>query len=199
MADFTFQKVSLDQYLKDWKKLYLNNSDEESFNQIKDRVAQIWEDIKLPERSTEDSAGYDFYSPFRFILNAGTNIIIPTGIKFKAERNDIVLLCMPRSSMGFKHGIRLTNTIGVIDADYQYAENEGHIMMNLHMDGKMMPLRMQFSGDDLYTRDDVHIFSNTRVTIEKGDKYIQGIVVNYFTDGTIVINERTGGLGSTGN
>ena len=40
-----------------------------------------YEDIKLPERSTKHSAGYDFISPFDFELNPGETIKVPSGIK----------------------------------------------------------------------------------------------------------------------
>ena len=39
------------------------------------------------------------------------------------------MLIVPRSSTGIKLGLRLLNTIGIIDADYYLADNEGHIML----------------------------------------------------------------------
>ena len=46
---------------------------------------------------------------------------------------DRVLLLMPRSSLGFKYGIRLSNTVGVIDADYADSDNEGHIIISMEI------------------------------------------------------------------
>ena len=42
-----------------------------------------------------------------------------------------VLVLFPRSSLGFRHGVRLSNTAGIIDSDYAFAKNEGHIMVKL--------------------------------------------------------------------
>ncbi|MBR6796340.1 MAG: deoxyuridine 5'-triphosphate nucleotidohydrolase, partial [Clostridia bacterium] len=42
-----------------------------------------------------------------------------------------VLKIYPRSGLGFKLGLRLMNTVGIIDGDYYYSSNEGHIMIKL--------------------------------------------------------------------
>ena len=42
-----------------------------------------------------------------------------------------VLLLFPRSSLGFKYRMGLDNTIGVIDSDYYYSDNEGHIILKI--------------------------------------------------------------------
>ncbi|MFQ9801334.1 MAG: hypothetical protein ACLR23_23245 [Clostridia bacterium] len=36
-----------------------------------------------------------------------------------------------RSSLGFKYGVRLVNSVAVIDADYAWADNEGHLKIDL--------------------------------------------------------------------
>ena len=38
-----------------------------------------------------------------------------------------VLKCYPRSGLGFKFRPQLNNTVGDIDSDYFYSDNEGHI------------------------------------------------------------------------
>ena len=35
----------------------------------------------------------------------------------------------PRSGQGFKYGIKLANTVGIIDSDYYHSDNEGHIFI----------------------------------------------------------------------
>ena len=92
----------------------------------KDEAKKIYEDIKLPLRATKYSAGYDFYAPFDFTLKPGETIKIPTGIRAKM-REDYALFLLPRSGLGFKYRLQLNNTIGLIDADYFYSDNEGHI------------------------------------------------------------------------
>lgn len=132
-------------------------------------------DIPLPRRATAGSAGYDFTSPVTVTVPAGGSILIPTGIR--AEMNpDWVLLIFPRSSLGFKYGIRLSNTVGVIDSDYAHAKNEGHIMVKLS------------NGSE---RD---------VTVLKGDRFCQGVFLPYgmAEEEGPVSEDRTGGFGSTG-
>ena len=99
--------------------------------QIKDHVTPI----KLPTRGTSQSAGYDCYSPIDFTLEPGEDIKIPTGIKAYMQAGD-VLKAYPRSGQGFKHFLRLANTVGVVDGDYYNNEgNEGHIWVKLRNEG----------------------------------------------------------------
>jgi dUTP pyrophosphatase len=86
-----------------------------------------------------------------------------------------VLMLFPRSSLGFRHALRLSNTVGVIDSDYAFAKNEGHIMVKLRN-----PL-------------------GEAVTIGRGERFCQGVFLPYGTaeeDGDLA--ERSGGMGSTG-
>jgi dUTP pyrophosphatase len=140
-------------------------------------LTQEYEDIKLPKRATKHSAGYDFYSPFSFTLEVGETIKIPTGIRVMLDDNK-VLKCYPRSSLGFKYKVQLNNTVGIIDADYYYSDNEGHIFFKLTNDGT------QSEGKVL--------------SVNKGEAIVQGIIEQYFItvdDDTTDI--RNGGFGST--
>lgn len=133
-----------------------------------------YEDIKLPERSTVGSAGYDFYAPYDFDIPAGESLMIWTGVKCYMEAGDVLLL-MPRSSMG-RYGIRFSNTIGVIDESYvDNPTNEGEMGLPFINNG------------------------NATWEVKKGDKIAQGIFTKYLvTDDDNVTAERTGGFGSTG-
>ena len=134
-----------------------------------------YDDIKLPQRATSGSAGYDFYSTMSFRLQPGESILIPTGIR--CHMNDgWVLMLYPRSGLGFKYQIRLANSVGVCDADYYFSDNEGHIM-----------LKLVNGGDKI-------------VTIESGQGIAQGIFVQYgITTDDNVTAVRNGGFGSTDN
>ena len=132
------------------------------------------EEIPLPRRATAGSAGYDFVSPVEAILAPGEARVIPTGIRAEME-SGWVLLLFPRSGLGFKYGIRLSNTVGVIDSDYAYAENEGHILVKLHNP------------------------SDRPVTIGRGDRFCQGVFLPYGTaEEEAATTARRGGMGSTG-
>lgn len=122
-----FEKVSFEQYKKDFKDTFDNYSDEQ--------IKQIYNDIKLPKRATKGSAGYDFYSPIAFTLKPCENIKIPTGIRVKID-DGWFLANFPRSGLGFKYRLQLNNTVGIIDSDYYNALNEGHIMTKLTNDSK---------------------------------------------------------------
>ena len=114
-----FEKVSKQNYLT---ALDMPNAD------------LIYEDIKLPTRATTGSAGYDFFAPFEFTLKPNQTITIPTGVRAKIEEG-YVLQIYPRSGLGFKFRVRLDNTVGIIDADYCNAPNEGHIFVKITNEG----------------------------------------------------------------
>lgn len=109
-----------------------------SFEQFKNDVCDdklIYNKFKLPNRSTKNSAGYDFFSLFDFSLKPGEIMKIPTGIKVNMENNDVLFLVV-RSSMGFKYNVRMCNQVGVIDSDYyNNSDNEGHIWIKLKNEG----------------------------------------------------------------
>ena len=133
-----------------------------------------YEDIKLPVRSTAHSAGYDFISPFDFELKPGETIKVPSGIKAQMNEDEFLALLV-RSSMGFKYNIRLCNQVGIVDSDYyNNPDNEGHMFIALKNEGEKV------------------------FTINKGDKYAQGIFQKYLLkDDDQASGTRTGGIGST--
>jgi dUTP pyrophosphatase len=129
--------------------------------------------IILPRRATFGSAGYDFYAPFGFTLEPGEDIKFPTGIRIELDSNKF-LACFPRSGLGFKYKLQLANSTGIIDSDYFFAANEGNIHVKLCNNG------------------------NKRVKINKGDAFMQGIILSFFRVGDDDTNDvRTGGFGST--
>ncbi len=108
-----------------------------------EKILKIYEEIRMPERATVGSAGYDFYSPLDFVLEPGQTIKIPTGIRAKIE-DGWVLMIFPRSGLGFKFRIQLNNTVGIIDSDYYGSDNEGHIFIKITNDsneGKTLSLK----------------------------------------------------------
>jgi dUTP pyrophosphatase len=88
------------------------------------------EQIPLPVRATAGSAGYDMVCPVDVEIGPGQRVVVPTGIRVQVREGYFLMLC-PRSSMGRKYGLRLSNTLGIVDSDYYGAENEGHILLTL--------------------------------------------------------------------
>lgn len=148
-------------------------------------------EITLPERSTKNSAGYDFCaaedtvieSYFKKVIKSITAkeenplkpTLVKTGIKSYMPEDE-VLYIYNRSSNPMKKGIILANSVGVIDSDYfENPDNDGHIM---------------FAFYNFFPFD---------VTVKKGDKIGQGIFQKYLkADNDNADGERLGGYGSTG-
>lgn len=130
--------------------------------------------IRLPERATVGSAGYDFFAPYGFEIQPGERKLIYSGIRAEIAEGWVLLLS-PRSSAGIKFGIQFANIFPVIDRDYFYADNEGHIM-----------LKLVNTGDKPWR-------------VEAGDRICQGIFVPFgITVDDAVVAKRSGGVGSTG-
>jgi dUTP pyrophosphatase len=167
-----FEKVSFEQFAKDVCDIY--RVPEGTHAEAAGALREYYDGIKLPRRATIGSAGYDFCTPIPVNIGAGESLVIPTGIRCVGMPRDIVLVCAPRSGLGFKYGLRLSNTLGIIDSDYAHANNEGHIMAKLITDV------------------DIHL--------NPGERFMQGIFLKYFTtdDDASISESRTGGIGSTG-
>ena len=162
-----FHKVSPEQFMKDVKGDFPQYTEED----IKD----IYESIELPKRATRGSAGYDFYSPFSFSMEPGTTMKVPTGIRCEMQE-DWVLKLYPRSGLGFKYRLQLNNTVGIIDSDYFYSDNEGHIMAKITNDSK----------------------EGKTVELTSGTGFMQGIFLEYgITEDDDAQGVRNGGFGST--
>ncbi len=132
------------------------------------------EDVLIPQRATNKSAGYDLRTLDEYTLKPGESHIFKTGLKAKMEEDE-VLLVFPRSSLAIKKGLRLSNSVAVIDADYYgNPSNDGHIMVSLFN------------------------FSNHEVKVEAQERIAQGMFVKYLTtDDDKATGERKGGIGST--
>lgn len=122
-----FHKISLKQFTKDWIDTFPDSS--------KAEIEEIYKSVKLPVRATAGSAGYDFFSPAPFTLKPGEAVKIPTGIRVEMAEG-WVLQIFPRSSLGFKFRLQMNNTVGIIDSDYFYFDNEGHIFIKVTNDTK---------------------------------------------------------------
>lgn len=151
-----FERISLEQWNKD-----TNNIN--------------YENIKLPQRATSKSAGYDLYSPVELTILPNEQVLIPTGFKVNMDDDDVMLIVI-RSSLGIKKGLSIPNQVGVIDADYyNNKDNEGHCWMALRNN------------------------TNEQFDIKVGDRIAQAIFVKYSktVDDEPIKQSRDGGIGST--
>ncbi len=76
----------------------------------------------LPAYATDGSAALDLRAALEggnVIIPAGGRALIPTGIAISPETEGVVAIVAARSGLAIKHGIALSNGIGVIDSDYR--------------------------------------------------------------------------------
>lgn len=88
--------------------------------QIKKLSDKIGTDIPLPYYATAGAAAVDLHACINepVTIPAGERVRIPTGLAVAIPDGHVGILAV-RSSMGIKHGVTLTNGIGVIDSDYR--------------------------------------------------------------------------------
>lgn len=131
--------------------------------------------FKMPQRSTELSGGYDIFLPDNVVIKDEVPTPIALGFGMEIPENHVALL-LPRSSAGIKHGVTLTNTCGVIDADYR-GEWIANAILNLNEE---------------------------EVFFSSGERLFQFIIVPVLTNELELVDELnetargTGGYGSTG-
>ncbi len=135
------------------------------------------ENARIPVRATQGSAGIDLYAALEeaFVIKPGDLAQIPTGIAIELPDKNLTALVFARSGLGTKHGITLSNGVGVIDSDYR-----GEVFVGLCN------------------------VSNVPYEIKPGDRIAQIIIMpisNFKLIETDNLNKTTrgeGGFGSTG-
>lgn len=87
-----------------------------------------------------------------------------------------MLQLFPRSGLGFKYRMQLNNTVGIIDSDYFYSDNEGHIFAKITNDSN----------------------EGKALEVAAGSGFMQGIFLQYgITEDDEADGVRNGGFGST--
>ena len=163
------EKISLNEFSKSVRKY---NGDKFSDIEIK----EMYDNLPSPCRSTLHAGGYDFYAPYDFVLKPGETIIVPTGFRVHMNNDEIFNLFV-RGGTGFKYNVRLSNQVGIIDADYFGNEtNEGHMFVS-------------------FTNHGSKSWENRGLE----SKMAQGIFMPYYTtcDDNCLNNIRKSGFGST--
>lgn len=135
------------------------------------------EEIILPQRGDDGSAGYDLRVPCEVIIKPHSHSeLIFTDVRVKMHKDEYLQLHV-RSSIGCKKGLVLANATGIIDYSYYYSDNQGNIGVKFYN-----------------TTDKI-------VRLEKGERVCQGIFQKYYIiDNDRPLKEcRTGsGFGSSG-
>lgn len=165
-----FEKVPYEFFRKDMLR----------YGWVEEIINTAYESIKLPERKTKFSSGYDIATPISFMIKPNESVTIPTGLKAVFDSDEAMryhLQLFIRSSVGIRQGVVMSNQTGVIDADYAG---------NIDNDGDML-IALRNISDEV-------------VKFNAGDRIIQAIfMIHGLTIDDNAHGERMGGVGSTNN
>lgn len=136
------------------------------------KIQLLRDGVLLPVRSTPLSAGFDLFMPEAGWAN-GSPSKVGLGIASEIPPGFMAML-LPRSGVGFKFGVEVNNTVGIIDADYR---DEWFACLRTK-DGSLFEWKA-------------------------GDRVLQAVLVPRYIGEIMQVEsvaktERTGGLGSTG-
>lgn len=147
------------------------------------KVKKLHPDAIMPKYATDGSACFDLhcYAPGTTPLKLGGNYdqiaqaaTFFTGLAFEVPPGHVMLV-FSRSGHGFKHGVRLVNSVGVIDSDYR-----GELAVRLIAD------------------------TDLELTVGHGDRIAQAMIIPIPSVELVEVEELTstergtGGFGSTG-
>ncbi len=142
------------------------------------KIKKLNPNAKVPKRATSGSAGMDLYACIDepITIAPGQLAVVPTGIAIALPDNSCAAFLYARSGLGVKHGICLSNGVGVIDSDYR-----GEICAGICN------------------------VSDKPYTIEPDERVCQMVIAPVFTPDIVEVSELDdtqrgkGGFGSTGS
>ncbi len=137
------------------------------------KIKKLYHKAIIPKYQTAGAACFDLHSMDSAVIMPGEAETFSTGLAVEIPAG-YVMLVYSRSGSGFKNGIRLCNSVGVIDSDYR-----GCVGIRLHNDGTAVFL------------------------VEAGDRVAQAMIVQAPTVELVEVDELSdtdrgaGGFGST--
>jgi len=141
---------------------------------MKIRIKLFDKDLPAPEYKSEKAAALDLYARETITIQPGTVGLVPLNIAIELPKNHWVLMSA-RSSL-HKRGVMMANGIGVGDEDY--------------------------CGDNDEYRAALLNYTNEAVTIERGERIVQMIVMQREPVELEIVEKLDGkdrgGFGSTG-
>ncbi|WP_297474494.1 dUTP diphosphatase [Ferrovum sp.] len=103
------------------------------------KVKKLHKGAILPVYATAGAACFDLHALENGEVGACSRGVARTGLSFEVPAGHVMLV-YSRSGHGFKHGVRLANSVGVIDSDYR-----GEVSIGLRNDS---PLRFDYKAGD---------------------------------------------------
>jgi dUTP diphosphatase len=137
------------------------------------RIHRLRPGVALPQYATAGSAAFDLAASDDQTIAAGEVTLVPTGLVIEVPAG-MFLGVFARSSTPLKRGLMVANGVGVVDSDYCGPKDEIKL--------------------------EVFNFTPTPVSIKRGDRLAQGIIIPYVqADWDEAAPERStrGGFGST--
>ena len=144
-----FEKVSIEIFTRDWIKFFPEDEDNPEY------IQAIYNNIKLPTRKTNKSAGYDFFIPMDVIFCSEGEMVIPTGIKCTKIPDNKILLFHTQNNNSISN-FDIVNITGIIDANNSDTKEEYHIIIKMTNN------------------------SEFEFNIDQGKPFCQGVIQNYY-------------------
>lgn len=82
------------------------------------KVKKLVADAIIPQYATPGAACFDLHSLTEGVASKESPLVCDTGLAFEIPEGHVMLI-YSRSGHGFKSDTRLSNCVGVIDADYR--------------------------------------------------------------------------------
>lgn len=143
---------------------------------MKIKIKRIDPTLPLPQYQTPGSVAFDLYARKTIVIQPWKPTIIPANVIVEVPEGYFLMLAS-RSSTPIKKNLMVANGIGVIDQDYHGDKDEIGVQV------------LNFSKED--------------VTVEKGERIAQALLVQIakvveFDEVDSIKKESRGGFGSTG-
>lgn len=139
------------------------------------KIKRIDKSLPLPEYHTSGSVAFDFYSRIDMVISPNTTAMLPTNFIIQTPPG-YMLMIASRSSLFKKKGLKLPNSVGIIDQDYCGENDEMSLFVENH--------------------------TGQEVEIKKGERLCQGIFVKIDKAEWGEVDQMSdvsrGGWGSTG-
>ena len=139
------------------------------------KIKQIDPELPLPRPETDGAAGFDLITREDTTIQPGEFALVPANVIVEVPRG-YALIVAARSSTPRRTGLTIPHGIGIIDSDYR--------------------------GDDDEIKVQVWNTTNAPVTVARGDRIAQGMLVKVesvsWRPETASFGETRGGFGSTG-
>ena len=142
---------------------------------IRVKIKRIEKVLPLPQYQTSGSVGFDMYSRIDATVLPDEIKILPSNLIIEVPKGHMLVLAS-RSSLSIKKGLRLSNSIGIIDQDYHGAEDEIGIQ--------------------------VYNFTKDPIEVKRGERITQGLFIPVelakWEEVEEIKKQSRGGFGSTG-